>query len=259
MPQLTKEYLQRAYDEEMYSTYEIAKACHTYPNKVRRALRKYGIPLRNKREAQIVALETGRHEHPTQGKHRTETEKKKIAEGVSKSWAGISDEVRNRRVLLAKQQWEDMSPEQRENLSKLAGEAVRKAAVEGSQLEKFLLTELRQRGYKVIFHKENLTNNEQLHVDLYLPDLRTAIEIDGPAHFYPIWGEEVLAKRLAADHTKTGLLISSGFVIIRVKNLIRNISKIQHRKLLTQLLSELECIQKAFPDETHRFIEIELA
>src|SRR4051794_18460892 len=116
MPQLTKEYLQRAYDEEMYSTYEIAKACHTYPNKVRRALRKYGIPLRNKREAQIVALETGRHEHPTQGKHRTETEKKKIAEGVSKSWAGISDEVRNRRVLLAKQQWEDMSPEQRENL-----------------------------------------------------------------------------------------------------------------------------------------------
>ena len=64
------------------STYEIADALKTYPNKVRRLLKKLGIAPRNHSEAQSAALTSGRTTHPTKGTVRSEATKKAICEKI---------------------------------------------------------------------------------------------------------------------------------------------------------------------------------
>lgn len=59
------EYLRTQYGEKLRSTYEVAEELGCYANLVRRALFHHGIPLRDRSEAQKVALVTGRHKHPT--------------------------------------------------------------------------------------------------------------------------------------------------------------------------------------------------
>ena len=87
--------------------------------------------------------------------------------------------------------------------------------------------------------------------------LRTAIEIDGPAHFLPIWGETNLQRHIRADAQKAGLLINRGFAIIRVKNLIKNLSAKNMRDVLNSIIVELKKIEEEFPPPTKRLIEIE--
>ena len=255
---LTREFLQKEYVENERSPYDIAESLGIYPNKVRRALQKHGIVLRDKSKAQSTALKTGRHEHPTKGRKRSEEEKIRISEGRYRAWQKMSLDERNLRVLQAKQQWAEMGEDKQEQLRKLAAEAVRKAAEEGSKLEKFLLLELKRRKYVVEFHKTTILPNEKLHLDLFLPELKTAIEIDGPAHFFPIWGEENLAKHLIADNAKTGLVLELGYALIRVKNLSKDLSEIHKRELLTKVVNLLESINNNFPPREQRLIEVEV-
>jgi len=252
-----KEYIIEQYVNEKKSTYEIAQDLKTYPNKIRRALNTLGVDLRDKSSAQTVAIESGRHEHPTRGKKRTEAEKVAISNGMATYWENMEEDERERRSDLSKKQWAEMSEEDKANLRKLAAEAVRKASKEGSKIEKFIYEGLTKVGYDVIFHKRGLVANENLEVDLFIPAINTAIEIDGPAHFLPIWGEESLNRHIRADAQKAGLLMNRGFVILRVKNIIRNLSQKNMRETLAAILVELKKIEKKFPPATKRLIEIE--
>lgn len=257
---LTSEYLLHAYNELNMSTYELAKMFNTYPNKIRRLLMDAGAVMKNKAEAQKSALESGRHSHPTKGKKRTESDKIKISEGVAKVWQNMSAEEKEERSKIAKENWDNMTKEERESLQKKAGQAVRESAEIGSKMERYLLIELQRQGYKTNFHAECVVSNEKLQMDLLLPDMDppVVIEIDGPAHFFPIWGEESLIKHINADREKNGLLIQSGYIVIRVKHLVKNLSEIHKRKVLTSLLNVLDCISIRVPPETERLIEIEV-
>ena len=252
-----KEYIIEQYVNEKKSTYEIAQELKTYPNKIRRALNTLGVDLRDKSSAQTVAIESGRHEHPTKGKKRTEAEKVAISNGMASYWENMEEEEKKRRSDISKKQWAEMSEEDKANLRKLAAEAVRKASKEGSKIEKFIYEGLTKIGYDVIFHKRGLVANQNLEVDLFIPALNTAIEIDGPAHFLPIWGEESLNRHIRADAQKAGLLMNRGFVILRVKNIIRNLSQKNMRETLAAIIVELKKIEKKFPSATKRLIEIE--
>ena len=252
-----KEFLIEQYITKQKSTYEIAQELSTYPNKIRRALKSLGVDLRTKSQAQTVAISAGRHEHPTKGKQRTESEKVAISNGMSTFWDNMDDEERDRRSELSKYQWEQMSEQEKDNLRRAAAEAVRKASKEGSKIEKFVYEGLTKAGYETIFHKRGLLANDKLEVDLFLPVLRTAIEIDGPAHFLPIWGETNLQRHIRADAQKAGLLINRGFAIIRVKNLIKNLSAKNMRDVLNSIIVELKKIEEEFPPPTKRLIEIE--
>jgi very-short-patch-repair endonuclease len=256
--QLTSEYLWDEYVIKERSTYDIATECSTYPNKVLRALKKFGIPRRDKSKAQAIAIKTGRHQHPTEGKPRSEDVKIKISEAVAKIWKSMDEATKQRRITLAQEQWEKMPDDKKEELRRLASEAVRKAADEGSKLEKFLLIELQHKGYKVTFHQEHIVSREGLQVDLLLPELKVAIEVDGPTHFLPIWGEANLAKHILSDNRKTGLLLNAGYVLIRIKYLIKTMSKIHERTLLAQIIECLQSIEKSFPPITERLIELEV-
>ena len=84
-------------------------------------------------------------------------------------------------------------------------------------LTRFILDSLLQDGYKVDFHKEQSLLNTKLQIDLFLPSMNTAIEIDGPSHFLPVWGEDALAKNISYDQKKQGLILGKGLALIRIK------------------------------------------
>ena len=258
MSGLTREYLIEQYVQRKRSFADIAAEFGTYPNKIRREAIRFGIQPRDKSKAQKNALKSGRHKHPTKGQERSPETKIKISNKVAESWQNISDKEYNKRIKQAQKRWKKMSKDEKKALQKSAGDAVRKAGKEGSKMEKFLLETLRNSGYVVQFHRKGLVPNEKLEVDLFLPELRTAIEIDGPAHFFPIWGEESLARHLKADAQKTGLLITRGFAILRVKHLTKHVSTKHMRDLSNNIMVQLEQIKLKFPEKNKRLIEVEV-
>jgi very-short-patch-repair endonuclease len=248
----------KMYVDQHKSTYEIAEECNTYPNKIRRILLKNGVALKTKSEAQKNAIEQGTAIHPTSGKKRTDTEKLKISSGLQKYWDNMSEELYDCRIKQAKTRWQNMSEVEKDNMLSSAIKAIQLAGKEGSKLEKYLQAELGNAGYRIEYHKKGLIVNENLEIDMYIPALKTIIEIDGPSHFLPIWGEEKLQKQIKADFHKTGLILNKGMVIIRVKNLSDSVCLASKEKLRLDILKQLSKIEKSFPSKSERYIEIEI-
>jgi very-short-patch-repair endonuclease len=246
------------YIDQNKSTYEIAEHFNTYPNRIRRVLIKNGIELKNKSEAQKNAIQRGTATHPTSGKQRTLEEKLKISSGLQKYWENMPEEVYQSKITQSKQRWEKIPELEKEKMLDAAIKAIQVAGKEGSKLEKFLYSELTKAGYKIEYHKKQLIQNENLEIDMYVPSLKTIIEIDGPSHFLPIWGEEKLQKQIKADFHKTGLILSKGMAIIRIKILADSLSLANREKLRVDLLDRLDIIKKKFPPQSERYIEIEL-
>lgn len=246
------------YEQEGWSIQLIADEYGTYKNKIRRVLLAQNIPLRSHSEAQKLALESGRADHPTEGRERTEDEKVRISDSMSAFWESMSEDEFNRRSETAKEQWANMTEEQREALMKASNEAIRISSVEGSKLEKSLEKGLTDAGFVIEYHKEGLIPNKKLQIDLFVPEIGTAIEIDGPSHFLPIWGEEALQKTIKTDLEKSGLLINAGFVIVRVEHMHKNVSAKLMRDVNTKVIATLEKIRECKPPKTKRIINIEV-
>lgn len=240
------------------STYEIAQELQTYPNKIRRILIKGGIDLKNKSEAQKNAIKQGVAKHPTLGKTRTDEEKIKISSGLKKYWDDMDENLYQEKINSAKKRWKEMSELDKKKMLEAAIKSIQIAGKEGSKLEKFIYEEIIKQGYRVDFHKKYLIQNENLEIDMSIPSLKTIIEIDGPSHFFPIWGEEKLQKQIKADFHKTGLILSKGFVIIRVKHLSDSACLADKEKLKLDILKILSTIEANFPKESERLIEIEI-
>lgn len=229
------------------SPYEISEwynaiGIKCYANKVRRSLLRNGIVLRDKSNAQENSLKSGRSKHPTEGRKRTNAEKLRISEKVSDSWKNLTDEELMHRRKISKDKWDNMTANEKELLRSSSAKAIREAAETGSKIEKFLLFKLRNLGYRVEFHSKNLLSTQKLQVDLFLPDLGTAIEVDGPAHFEPVWGEEALFKTMLADQEKNGLLLGRGYCVIRLRTKAKNISIIYQERLLKKVIDILDNI-----------------
>jgi len=254
----SKEYYDIEYEEKKRSIRDIANEFGVYPNKIRRELIAMGYKMRTKSEAQTNAIAAGRHEHPTKGKKRSEELKIRISENVAKSWESIDELEREKRAESAKSQWKNMSYEEKVLFRKAGAEAVRETTKTGSKLERFLRDNLIDLGYDVEFHRDALIPNEKLQMDLFLPEIKVAIEIDGPSHFLPIWGESTLIKTIEADKKKNSLLITHGYVVIRVRNVMKTISEINKRDLLKNVVDEIKKIEQKFPDLHNRIVTIDL-
>ena len=195
----------------------IAKEYDTYANKVRRDAKKFNINIRSKSEAQSNAISTGTHIHPTKGKERSEQTKRKIGISVYETWQNLSDSEIEQRKNKARDNWNKKSEDEKQDIINKANRAVRESSKTGSKLEKYLLHQLINDGYKVDFHKEHLLSNTKLQIDLFLPTINLAIEVDGPSHFENIWGDQSLSRNKAYDNKKEGLLIGKGISMIRIK------------------------------------------
>lgn len=241
------------------SSYEIAEHFGTYSTKILRALKFLGEPSRSYSEAQKTAMKRGRSKIPNpKGSKLTDEHKLAVSEGRAKAWSEISDEERERLSNIGKQQWQNMTDQERQELRTLAARAVREAARDGSKTERFLRKELTKVGWSVKFHERNLIPNNKLEVDLYVTELRTAIEVDGPSHFLPIWGEESLQKHQKSDAAKTGLLLNEGYTVIRVKQMTKSLSQKKMRDVLDKIIKNLKTIEENPPSKEDRLIEIEV-
>jgi very-short-patch-repair endonuclease/DNA-binding CsgD family transcriptional regulator len=237
------------------STYEIAKQYETNPNAIRRKLIKNGIKLRTKGEAQKIALESGRVQHPTKGKERTDEEKLAISSSAVKYWEEMGDEEREKRRKQSESSWNNMTPSQIEEMRKKGGEQIRKAAKEGSKLEKKVQGFLAFAGYVFEAHKKNLIPTENLEIDIYVPELRTIIEVDGISHFEPIWSEEALEGQISADNKKDGILLSRGFQIVRIENRTSSMAIAKLTRLQKELASVLLEIKQGTIDTKFKVIK----
>lgn len=234
--------LENMYIQQNKSFYDIAKEYGTYANKIRRDAISFKIPVRDKSQAQKNALKVGNHKHPTKGKTRDQKTKDKIGLGVLSSWAELPAAELDKRKKSAKKQWEDMAEEQKESILKLANDAVRLSSKLGSKLENFLLSKLLGDGYKVDFHKEQTLSNTKLQIDLFLPKIDVAIEVDGPSHFLPVWGDDTLKKNISYDQKKEGLILGKGWKLIRIKQQ-KDFSKARASLLYDKLIATLNSIE----------------
>jgi t-SNARE complex subunit (syntaxin) len=95
----------RMYTSENKSTYEIAEHMSTYPNKIRRILKRHGVSLKTHSEAQKAALKKGRAVHPTGGRERTLEERIKISSAVHSYWENMDESEREQRVESARKRF----------------------------------------------------------------------------------------------------------------------------------------------------------
>lgn len=250
-----KDFLVQQYEKNNKSFQDIAQICNTYANKIRRDAIKYGIKIKDKSAAQKNALDTGKANHPTKGKTRPEHTKQKIGLSVMKSWEDMDDQTLQQRKDTARKNWESLSDDVKENILREANMAVRVSSREGSKLEKFLLESLIKDGYKVDFHKEQSLLNTKLQIDLFLPTLNIAIEVDGPSHFKPVWGQENLKRNRGYDNKKTGLILGKGLVLIRIKQ-TKDFSKARASTIYSILKTHITNVEQNFPEQDNRNLEI---
>lgn len=177
---------------------------------------------------------------------------------MKKAWEQMDDEMYNQYVERARLHMKNMSQSDRQKMHEAAIKGVQIAGREGSKLEKFVFAELTKMGYVVEFHKKNLIVNQNLEIDLYIPSCKTIIEIDGPSHFLPIWGEEKLQKQIRADSEKTGLILSKGFIVFRIKTMKDRVSLASQQNLKKILKDTLTNISNNFPNKQERYIEVEI-
>lgn len=212
-----KKLIQKLYIQEKRSFAEIAGLHNTYANKIRRDAKKFRIKIRDKSDAQKNAIKTGKHKHPTKGQERSQDVKNKIGLSLINSWDNLSDQQKNKRKQKAKELWENLSEDEKQSRLIAANKAVRDASKKGSKLEHFILNFLLSNNFKVDFHKEQILSNTKLQLDLFIPATSIAIEVDGPSHFLPVWGDDALAKNIKYDNKKSGLIIGKGLKLIRIK------------------------------------------
>jgi len=246
-----KDLIQKHYVQEMLSFAVIAAKYNTYANKVRRDAVKYNIDIRDKSQAQKTALDKGRHTHPTKGKKRSEKEKQNIGLGVMKAWENIDAEELKRRQDKARSNWNKLSPQEQKNILQKANSAVRLSSSIGSKMELYLLEQLIADGYRVDFHKEQTLVNTKLQIDLFLPTMGIAIEVDGPSHFEPVWGEDALEKNQKYDNKKNGIILGKGLALIRIKQ-SKDFSKTRANVIYQELKHKIETIKTS----KDKYIEI---
>lgn len=240
---IIKEYLNGA------SSLDLAKKYDTYQNKIIRTLKKHGIKPRSKSEAQKLALELGKSEHPTAGRTMAPESREKQSESQAQRWKKMSKNERESFRKGAKKRWEAKSDSEKQAMLSKAGLALQKASKEGSKAELFLCKALHDLGYVVQQHNTSLIPGNY-ELDIFLPELKTVIEIDGPQHFLPIFGQEALDKHIKFDTIKNGLIIKEGFRLIRVKYLVKHSSQKTNRQLL-------ELVRKAL-NKKGKLIEVEI-
>jgi hypothetical protein len=255
---INKESLIHAYLNEQKSCKDIAAMFATNATKIRKALLFLGVKIRNYAEAQKLCLSQGKTKHPTAGTKRDKETLLKISESASKAWKDMPEERKKEIASIRKENWEAMSVEQRESLRDLAHKAIRNSAEIGSKTERYVSSKLEDEGYSVIIHARNLIQSTALEVDMFIPALKTAVEIDGPSHFLPIWGEDKLLKQEESDSAKQGLLLNAGYVMIRVRQLDKSLSRKRMDDIANCVIEELKSIEENFPAAGYRLIEIEV-
>lgn len=231
--QMKKEY------ESGLSVSEIAKKYNFSESKVLRTLKKIGTKIRSRSEAAKMALKTGRSVSPTQGKGHSKASRERMSVARAEAWKKGGQDAKNEMSEIARARWSKKSDAEKTEMLSRAGRALRKTADEGSAAEKYLFNTLVTHGYTVERHNTQLMAGEY-EIDLLLPQEGIVIEIDGPQHFEPIFGDERFEKTKIYDTTKNGALIAKGLKVIRIKYVAKRFNESVGRRMWNALEKVLQ-------------------
>ena len=234
----------RLYEEEEESLAVIAEKYKTYPNKILRILKKHGRERRTNSESQKVAIEKGRKEAPNDGSPRPESVCKAISEGLSTYWQNADESVREAHRERARQQWDAMSQEEKDEMNSKARVGILEAAKNGSKVEQEIRQALTDNNIRFIRNKKGVLKDPSLELDIFVPKYSAAIEIDGIHHHQPIHGEKELSKKRRTDSRKNGLCKQAGIRMIRINVKKKNVSKKDYRDICEKLIKKLDNLPK---------------
>jgi hypothetical protein len=80
--------------------------------------------------------------------------------------------------------------------------------------------------------------------------MNIAIEVDGPSHFLPVWGDDALSRNKNYDSKKEGLIIGKGLLLIRIQQ-TKDFSKTRAELVYSRLLDVINGIaNKTLTDKT---------
>lgn len=220
MADINEQDVRQLYLKEGLSMRKVAATLKVPLATLSRFMKKHGIDARSKAQAQKNYLKD--HDHQMSGRKHTDETKKKISSSLGEFWDSLSDEEREevkRKIGSAWQRkWAAMSEQERKLMMESLSSKAKEVQGQGSRLERFIAEELRRRGYVVEERSTNYTAGKDFEVDLALPKEMIAIEVDGPTHFLPIYGEEHLAQQQERDDRKDDMINSSGYSVLRVRD-----------------------------------------
>jgi len=241
MPDINEQLVRELYVDQGLSMRKVAEQLKVPLATLSRFMKKHGISARTKADAQKNFLKE--NDHQMKGRKHTDETKKKISHSLGDFWEGLDDEQREevkRKIGSAWQRkWAKMSDAERRAM--MEGLALKAKATQGlgSRLERFIAEELRKRGYLIEERSTNYTSGKDFEVDLALPKECIAIEVDGPTHFLPIYGEEHLAQQQERDGRKDEMINAAGYNVLRVRDNNGPLSQLRIDKI-EQAIKEIQ-------------------
>jgi hypothetical protein len=207
------------YVDEGLSTVQIARL-HGYfkpggqPNAmlIHRALERAGIPIRNKSEAQKIALAVGTATHPTEGRVRTEEERVKIAVTLVENYKTASEADKKKRRRGVEEFWKDKNNQEAQTEAiRKRSQQLQKTISEGTILEQTLARNCIDWGYSVEMHQSKIFN-DTLEADMIIKGkgINVCIESDGKRHWDLFMNNTPadLAKIIKTDQKKNGMVLA---------------------------------------------------
>lgn len=230
---ITKEWL--ANELQTKTLNEVARELGVFPMQMARLAKKLEIPIDRNRAISIGLTKTPNH--PTRGRERTEEERLKMSQSHVLYEMRIPEKEKQQRVKRGKELWSKLTPEEREAKLKKRDDGLQKAAKEGSKLELYICKQLDREYYIFEKHKKHQIPNMgwAIHFDIYIPDLRTIIEVNGPSHYFSVFGKNKLIDAQRYDQRKYAGLLGGGYIIIEVVNIEGKLNLTQMQDIWEQI------------------------
>lgn len=223
---LTVGFLMREYVKNEKSTVAIAKMVGAYPEQVRRALKKYNIPVRSRSKASRNFYDKG-GENARKGYQFTEEEKERAAITAKEYW--LSDESKAAREKISKaskKYWQTVSKADKRKIVERLHQACREASKEGSRAQLTIAALLAEKyDYYVETGVVNIAGIGDFEVDIALPHQGIAIEVDGITHFEQVYSDDRYERAQRADKEKNDILKGIGWSVVRIRLVCERFSK----------------------------------
>jgi very-short-patch-repair endonuclease len=216
--QLTVDFLLREYGEKKKSTVEIANMVGCYPEQVRRALKKHGIPVRSKSKASRNFYDKG-GENSRKGYKFTEAERERASVVAKEYWLSEdSEEAKDKISTSSRNMWEQKTDAEKQETVARLHQACRLASQQGSKAQRTIADILAKKyKYVVLTGVTELVGIGNLEIDIALPEKGIIIEVDGITHFEDVYSDNRYERAQEHDRKKNDVLTSAGWSVIRVR------------------------------------------
>jgi very-short-patch-repair endonuclease len=214
---ITADFLLREYVEKKRSTSEIAQEVGCFPEQIRRALRRFNIPVRSRIQASHNFYDNG-GENARKGYQFSEKEKETASISAKEYWlSNASKEARAKIAEKSQAYWDTVSDDEKQAIIERLHRACREAAANGSKAQRMIEKILKDKyHYVTMLGVVQIAGIGDLEVDIALPGVGIAIEVDGITHFRDVYSDDRYERAMEADKRKNDILTRAGWSVVRI-------------------------------------------